>query len=107
MGGHVYDAKKNTPTLKAARWFMEIILYLAVWQLLIKLLKTIHFVSENEIEIAAIDAIRGEIYVNPTCGFSEEEWKFVLALNFYMQDLCIIKDVKAEMLIFGILHVIM
>ena len=35
-----------------------------------------------EIHIAAVDAEQGIIYANPSCGFSEEEWIFVLAHEY-------------------------
>lgn len=82
VGGHVYDKNKNTPVLKAARWFMGNFPLLGSMAASYKITEDYSLCIRNEIEIAAVDAIRGEIYVNPTCGFSEEEWKFVLAHEF-------------------------
>lgn len=36
----------------------------------------------NDIEIAAVNVVDGEIYVNRAAGFSFEEWKFVLAHEY-------------------------
>lgn len=78
-GGHIYDESRNTPARKAARWFIGHYPLLGSMAASYKLMEDADFCIRNEIEIAAVDAVRGEIYVNPACGFSEEEWKFVLA----------------------------
>ena len=39
--------------------------------------------QRNEIQIAAVDAEAGELYINPACALSEEEWKFVLTHEFF------------------------
>ena len=38
--------------------------------------------NQNTDNIAAVDAEQGIIYANPSCGFSEEEWIFVLAHEY-------------------------
>lgn len=43
--------------------------------------KTDYF-KYDDIEIAAIDVTKGEIYVNLSAGFTLEEWKFILAHEY-------------------------
>lgn len=81
-GGHIYDESKNTPAMKAARWFIGNYPLLGSMAASYKLIEDADFCIRNEIEIAAVDAVRGELYVNPACGFCEDEWKFVLAHEF-------------------------
>ena len=45
-------------------------------------MEDIELCHRYEIHIAAVDAEQGIIYANPSCGFSEEEWIFVLAHEY-------------------------
>lgn len=47
-----------------------------------KIVEDIELCHRYEIHIAAVDAEQGIIYANPSCGFSEEEWIFVLAHEY-------------------------
>lgn len=82
VGGHIYDEKNNTPATKAAQWFVSHYPLLGSMAASFQLIEDYRVCVQNEIEVAAVDAVNGKLYVNPTCGFDEEEWKFVLAHEF-------------------------
>ena len=88
VGGHDLSKRKDTPISKAAEWF------LAHFPLLGGLASSFHIIEDidichrYEIHIAAVDAIHGEIYANPSCGLTLEEWKFVLAHEYLHAGLC-------------------
>ncbi len=82
VSGYLYDEKENTDIKKAARWFISCYPLLGSMAASFKIIEDVGFCVRNEIEIAAVDAARGEIYANPACGFSETEWQFVLAHEF-------------------------
>ncbi|MCD7882608.1 MAG: hypothetical protein LUI87_02700 [Lachnospiraceae bacterium] len=82
VSGYLYDEKEDTEVKKAARWFISSYPLLGSMAASFKIIEDTAFCIRNEIEIAAVDAIKGEIYVNPACGYSETEWQFVLAHEF-------------------------
>ncbi|MCD7954581.1 MAG: hypothetical protein LUG93_02250 [Lachnospiraceae bacterium] len=82
VSGYLYDEKEDTEVKKAARWFISSYPLLGSMAASFKIIEDTSFCIRNEIEIAAVDATRGEIYVNPACGFSESEWQFILAHEF-------------------------
>lgn len=47
-----------------------------------KILEDYEFCVREEIEIAAVDADLGEIYINPAVGLGKEEMKFILAHEY-------------------------
>ncbi len=81
-GNYVYDEKKNTPVAMATRWFIANYPLLGSMAASYRVIEDTQFCIKHEIEIAAVDAVKGELYINPACGFSMEEWKFVLAHEF-------------------------
>ncbi|MBR1824342.1 MAG: hypothetical protein IJ779_08940 [Ruminococcus sp.] len=74
---------KNKSTMeKAAEWFINHYPLLGGVATGFKIVSTHEQSGLNDIEVAAIDVVRGEIYVNPAAGLTLEEWKFVLAHEY-------------------------
>ena len=78
-GGYDLKTKKNTVISRAAEWFLSHYPLLGGLAATFKIVEDIEMCHRYEIHIAAVDAEQGIIYANPSCGFSEEEWIFVLA----------------------------
>lgn len=87
-GGHDYENKKNTFVTKAAEWFLSHYPLLGGLASSFKIIEDINICHKYEIHIAAVDAMRSEIYANPACGLTLEEWKFVLAHEYLHAGLC-------------------
>ncbi len=81
-GGHGINPGKDTPVKKAAQWFLAHYPLLGGMASSFKIIEEWEICKRYEIHIAAVDPVLGEIYANPACGFSEEEWKFVLAHEY-------------------------
>lgn len=81
-GGHTWNLDRETPVMRAAQWFLTHYPLLGGMAASFKIIENPEICQRYEIHIAAVDAFLGEIYANPACGFSEEEWKFVLAHEF-------------------------
>lgn len=83
-GGHnPLDPKHaDTPVMQAAQWFMTHYPLLGGIAASFKIIENYELCQRYEIHIAAVDATLGEIYANPSCNLSKEEWKFVLAHEF-------------------------
>ena len=88
VGGHDFSKKKDTIITKAAEWFLAHYPLLGGLASSFKIIEDINICHRNEIHIAAVDATHGEIYANPSCGLSLEEWKFVLAHEYLHAGLC-------------------
>lgn len=67
---------------KAAEWFINHYPLLGGLAAGFKIIDTIGRTDLNDIEIAAVNVINGEIYVNPAASLDFEEWKFVLAHEY-------------------------
>lgn len=67
---------------KAADWFINHYPLLGGLAAGFKIIETIGRTELNDIEIAAVNVLSGEIYVNPAAGLDLEEWKFVLAHEY-------------------------
>ena len=81
-GGYELKTKKNTVISRAAEWFLSHYPLLGGLAAAFKIVEDIEMCHRYEIHIAAVDAEQGIIYANPSCGFSEEEWIFVLAHEY-------------------------
>ena len=74
--------KKDSVMQRNADWFINHYPLLGGLATGFKIVETINRADLNDIEIAAVNVINGEIYVNPAAGLSFEEWKFVLAHEY-------------------------
>lgn len=87
-GGHSLEEGNDTPVKKAAAWFLSHYPLLGGLAASFHILEDPVLCQKYEIQIAAVDTTKGIIYANPACGFSEEEWRFVLAHEFLHAGLC-------------------
>ena len=88
VGGHDFSKKKDTVITKAAQWFLAHYPLLGGLASSFKIIEDIDICHRYEIHIAAVDAVHGESYANPSCGLTLEEWKFVLAHEYLHAGLC-------------------
>lgn len=88
VGGHDFSKKKDTVITKAAQWFLAHYPLLGGLASSFKIIEDIDICHRYKIHIAAVDATHGEIYANPSCGLTLEEWKFVLAHEYLHAGLC-------------------
>lgn len=87
-GGHNVTEETDTPVKKAAAWFLARYPLFGGLAASFKIIEDTAFCQRNEIQIAAVDASLGEIYANPACGYTENEWRFVLANEYLHAGLC-------------------
>ena len=82
-GGHG-NCNQHRQTLgqKAAGWFIDHYPLLGGLASHFKIIEDYNFCNRNDIHIAAVDIINGEIYLNPTNPYTMEEWIFVLAHEY-------------------------
>ena len=76
------DAGKATESRKAAEWFINHYPLLGGLAAGFKIIEDNQYCYRNEIQVAAVDVTKGEIYINPAAGLNFEELKFVLAHEF-------------------------
>lgn len=78
------SAKPLTPPRQAAQWFVGHYPLLGGIAAGFRIIDTRDpdGLGINDVEIAAVDVVRGEIYVNRAAGLNSEEWKFVLAHEY-------------------------
>ena len=88
VGGHDFSKKKDTLITQAAEWFLSHYPLLGGLASSFQIIEDIDLCHKYEIQIAAVDASHGEIYANPSCGLTLEEWKFVLAHEYLHAGLC-------------------
>ena len=88
VGGHDFSKKNDTVITKATQWFLAHYPLLGGLASSFKIIEDIDICHRYEIHIAAVDAVHGEIYANPSCGLTLEEWKFVLAHEYLHAGLC-------------------
>lgn len=82
-GGLISDDKINKSVMQfAADWFVNHYPLLGGIATGFKLIDTKSRYDLDDISIAAINVVDGEIYVNPAACLSLEEWKFVLAHEY-------------------------
>ncbi|CAL9606607.1 vWA domain-containing protein [Streptomyces sp. enrichment culture] len=70
---------ERRPWERALSWFISSYPLLGGIASGIKLVADAEFARAHGIAIAAVDALAGEIYINPLCRYEDEEWRFVLA----------------------------
>ncbi|MCI8582855.1 MAG: hypothetical protein HFH13_06970 [Dorea sp.] len=71
-----------TPAGKAAQWFINRYPLLGGLASAFQIIDDYEVCIREEIQIAAVDAELGEIYVNPAAGLDSEELRFVLAHEY-------------------------
>ena len=71
-----------TPAKKAAQWFVNRYPLLGGLASAFQIVDDYESCIREEIQIAAVDAELGEIYVNPAAGLDSEELRFVLAHEY-------------------------
>ena len=76
------DGRHRSVMAKAAEWFINHYPLLGGVATGFKLVETLQRNDLDDIEIAAVNVVNGEIYVNPAAGLTLEEWKFVLAHEY-------------------------
>ena len=76
------DIKETTTAQMAAQWFLAHYPLLGGLASGFRLIEDYSFCQKNDIQIAAVNADAGEIYLNQSAGLSWEEWKFVLAHEY-------------------------
>ena len=77
------ELEERTPMKKAALWFINHYPLLGGLASGFKIIDTRSDPARlNDISIAAVNVVDGEIYVNSAAGLSFEEWKFVLAHEY-------------------------
>ncbi len=81
-GGHEKQHFSNTPAAKAARWFIDHYPLLGGIASHFRIIEDYRCCYQNEIRIAAIDVSSQEIYINPACKYSQNQWRFVLAHEY-------------------------
>lgn len=88
-GDHDWNKKsKETPVTRAASWFLSKYPLLGGLAASFKIYEDVTYCQRNDIHIAAVDISLGEIYINPSCKLSDQEWRFVLAHEFLHAGLC-------------------
>ena len=75
-------SRYKTVTEKAAEWFINHYPLLGGLATGFKIIETHSRADLNDIEIAAVNVVDAEIYVNQAAGLTFEEWKFVLAHEY-------------------------
>ncbi|MBQ9867178.1 MAG: hypothetical protein IJM34_09175 [Lachnospiraceae bacterium] len=82
-GGHNPDAvNKKGRGARAAEWFINHYPLLGGMAAGFKIIEDAELCRKEEISVAAVDAVSGEIYINPAARLNEEELKFVLAHEY-------------------------
>ncbi len=87
-GGYDIKKRKDTNVTRAAEWFLSHYPLLGGLASSFKIIEDVGICQKYEIQIAAVDVVHGEIYANPACEFTFEEWIFVLAHEYLHAGLC-------------------
>lgn len=88
VSGYDLNKKKDSLITKAAKWFLSHYPLLGGLAASFQIIEDVDICHRYEIHIAAVDAEHGYIYANPSCGYTPEEWKFVLAHEYLHAGLC-------------------
>ena len=75
-------SKHKTIMEKAAEWFINHYPLLGGIATGFRIIEVHERTDLSDIQIAAVDVVNGEIYVNPAAGLTLDEWKFVLAHEY-------------------------
>ncbi|BBC31662.1 uncharacterized protein SGFS_029560 [Streptomyces graminofaciens] len=73
------EALPRQPWDRALEWFVSSYPLLGGLAAGITIVADLELAHAYRIDIAAVNAEAGEIYINPLCRFDDEEWRFVLA----------------------------
>jgi predicted metal-dependent peptidase len=73
------DRLPERPWTRALNWFISSYPLLGGIAAGITLVADVELARAQGISVAAVNAEAGEIYLNPLCRFTDEEWRFVLA----------------------------
>ncbi len=76
------DTELMTKGREAANWFVSSFPLLGAIASSFKIIEDYEICRNNDIKIAAVDARRGEIYLNPASHLSALEYRFVLAHEY-------------------------
>lgn len=87
-GGRKWSEKQDTIIKQASSYFLTHYPLLGGLAASFKIIEDIDFCHNHDIQIAAVNSEQGEIYANPSCTLSLEEWKFVLAHEYLHAGLC-------------------
>ncbi|MBQ9361779.1 MAG: hypothetical protein IJT96_12160 [Lachnospiraceae bacterium] len=77
-----HHISRNTAVMVAAEWFMSHYPLLGGLASAFTIIEDGELCRKNEIQVAAVDASVGEIYVNPDAGLTDSQWRFVLAHEY-------------------------
>ncbi|MBO4401286.1 MAG: hypothetical protein J5809_05525 [Selenomonadaceae bacterium] len=82
-GGYDFaEMQSLTEAQKAAKWFLNHYPLLGGLASAFKVVEDLKYCQREEIQIAAVDVTRMEIYVNPAAGLTNLQLRFVLAHEF-------------------------
>lgn len=82
-GGHSYKRYNSLSKAQiAAKWFIDHYPLLGGLASHFNIIEDYFYCSKNDIHVAAINVVNGEIYLNPTNIYGSEEWKFILAHEY-------------------------
>ena len=81
-GGHDYYSWSFDAGTEAAQWFILHYPLLGALAASLKIIRDEDYCLRNDIQIAAINVDAGEIYLNPSKYFNNEEWRFILAHEY-------------------------
>ena len=73
---------RSTTVGRAAKWFTDHYPLLGALASAFEIVDDYKICQEKNIRVAAINVGKRVIYANPTCGYTQEEWKFVLAHEY-------------------------
>ena len=78
-GGQPHDWRIRGSARKAQSWFIDHYPLLGALAARIRVIEDRILTARYQVSVAAVNAELHEIYVNPTAGLDDEEWRFVLA----------------------------
>lgn len=74
--------RRKSAAMKAAEWFINSYPLLGGLAAHFQIIEDSRLCIQQEIQVAAINIVDKEIYLNPAAGCSQEEWKFILAHEY-------------------------
>ncbi|MGN1122564.1 MAG: hypothetical protein ACI4RV_09375 [Eubacteriales bacterium] len=84
VGGYTHRQPPNACSEgeAAAKWFVDHYPLLGGLAAHFRIIEDYGYCHRNDIHIAAVDVVAGEIYLNPANIYTSEEWKFILAHEY-------------------------
>lgn len=80
--GQTEQTQHKSLAVQASKWFIDHYPLLGGLAASFQIVENHAYCQTHQIQIAAIDISRKEIYVNPAVYLSEQEWRFVLAHEY-------------------------